>query len=281
MSTATQAPTSMTDAAQTDSQPAFDGDYAGLFRLDGRSFVVLGAGAGIGEQVSQAIVALGGRVLCVDIASDLVEAVADSLQMPWRVADASTVEGTETVIAAARENLGSIDGFVDVIGRMHQSPVSGYDLETWEADFAVNLRHALLAGSHMAPLVENGSIVFISSVSGNRGSRFAPGYGPAKAALESWVKVLAAEHGPRGVRVNAVAPGLFMSPRMSASKRPEAENRVLREQSMLGRLGNPHEVASAIAFLLTPAAGNITANILPVDGGALSQESTGLDQLLN
>lgn len=281
MSTATEAPTAMTNEARADSQLAFDGDYAGLFRLDGRSFVVLGAGAGIGEQVSQAIVALGGRVLCVDIASELVEAVADSLQMPWLVADASTTEGIDAVIAAARENLGGIDGFVDVIGRMHRSPVSGYDLETWEADFAVNLRHALLAGSGLAPLVENGSIVFISSVSGARGSRFAPGYGPAKAALESWVKVLAAEYGSRGVRVNAVAPGLFLSPRMAASKRPEAENRVLREQSMLGRLGNPHEVAAAIAFLLTPAAGNITANTIPVDGGALSQDPTGLDQLLD
>ncbi len=254
-------------------------DYAGLFRLDGQGFVVLGAGGGIGEQVVRAIAGLGGRALCVDIDEEAVETVATDLGMPWIAADATAQHGVEDVVAAAQGRLGEINGFVDVIGRMLPASITGYGLEQWEADFAINLRHALLAGGRLAPLVTDGAIVFVSSVGGTHGSLFSPGYGPTKAALEVWVKELAAEHGPRGVRVNAVAPGLFLSPRVADSGLAEAADGALSTKPLLRRLGQPHEVAATIAFLLTPAAGNITAATIPVEGGALSRDSTGLDEL--
>ncbi|GAA5194448.1 hypothetical protein GCM10023346_21890 [Arthrobacter gyeryongensis] len=116
-------------------------------------------------------------------------------------------------------------------------------------------------------------------VVGKHGGLTAPGYGPAKAALQVWVKQMAAEHGPRGVRVNAVAPGLFLSPRYLARERSSSDAQALAARPMLRRLGQPFEIAATIAFLLSPAAGYITGTTIPVEGGSLSRDSTGLDAL--
>lgn len=259
--------------------PAGAVDYPGLFRLDGKSYIVLGAGSGIGELVSRMIAAMGGRVLCVDINADALTGVAGELRMPSLVADATTEEGIERIAAAAAAEFGTINGYVDVIGQMFAKSIADYGLEDWERDFTVNLSHAFLAARELVPLIENGSIVHVSTVVASRGGLVAPGYGPAKAALEVWVKQLAAEYGPRGIRVNAVAPGLFLSERYVAKSRSDSDARALASAPLLGRLGQPHEIAAAIAFLLSPAAGYITGSTIAVDGGALARDATGLDAL--
>ena len=260
--------------------PADRVDHTSLFRLDGKSYVVLGAGGGIGEHVSRTIAGLGGRVLCVDINAAAACTVADALQMPALVADATTADGAARIAAATFNEFGRINGYVDVIGQMHRKELADYGLADWELDFRVNLGHAFLAARSLAPLVSDGSIVHVSTVVATHGGLTAPGYGPSKAALQVWVKEMAAAHGPRGVRVNAVAPGLFLSPRYLAKERSDDDARVLASRPLLGRLGQPWEIASVIAFLLSPAAGYITGTTIPVEGGALSRDSTGLDALL-
>ncbi len=255
-------------------------DHAGLFRLDGNSYVVLGAGGGLGEHVSRTIVALGGRVLCADIFAEGVEKVAASLDMPSIVADVTTEVGMDLVATAAETEFGQINGYVDVIGQMFAKEIADYGLADWDEDFRVNLGHAFLAARRLSPLIDSGAIVHVSSVMGTHGGLMAPGYGPAKAALQVWVKQLASKHAARGVRVNAVAPGLFLSPRVVAKKRDDAASDHLASRPMLGRLGQPHEIAAAITFLLSPAAGYITGTTILVEGGGLSRDSTGLDDVL-
>lgn len=256
------------------------GNPADLFRLDGRTHLVLGAGSGIGAEVSASIVALGGQVLCLDTNEEAVTEVAGRLHMPHLVADATTKDGIAAAQAAVRSEFGELDGVVDIIGRMLPAEISDYGLEQWDADFDINLKHAILAGSRLAPQLPDGaSMVFVSSVAGSHGSLVSPGYGPTKAALEVWVKQLAARYGRRGIRVNAVAPGLFLSPRMSARLDRDPAAAKLAERPLLGRFGRPEEVAATIAFLLSSAAGYITASTIPVEGGGLSQDSTGLDSM--
>ena len=166
-------------------------------------------------------------------------------------------------------------------GQMQRKALGDFSLAEWEQDLRVNLHHAFLLGQTLAPRVAQspaGAIVHVSSVMGARAGRRSHGYGPAKAALEIWVKQLAAEYGDRGVRVNAVAPGLFLSPRFVGGAGAQAEP-LLSGRTMLGRLGQPYEVAATVAFLLSPAAGYITGATIPVEGGSLSTDSTGLDDL--
>lgn len=254
-------------------------DFSGLFRLDGSSYVVVGAGAGIGEHVSRILSSLGARLLCVDIDEEAVTRVAKDLGAEHLVADVTTGEGAVAVAEQAKARLGRVNGYVDVIGQMQRKRLGDFTLAEWEEDLRVNLTHAFLLGQSLAPQVaesHSGSIVYVSSVMGTHGSRSSPGYGPAKAALEVWVRQLASEYGPRGVRVNAVAPGLFLSPRFVAHESPASSLTMLASKTMLGRIGQPYEVAATVAFLLTPAAGYITGTTIPIEGGALSVDSTGL-----
>lgn len=260
--------------------PANQVPHEGLFRFDGRSFVVLGAGGGIGEHISRTLTALGGKVLCVDREAAAVQELAEELGMPYVAADITSEVGLAGIAESARRELGTISGYVDVIGQMFRKDITQYSLEDWEKDFTVNLGHAFLAAKHLVPLMDTGAIVHISSSVAARGGLMAPGYGPAKMALEVWVKQLAAVHGPRGIRVNAVAPGLFLSPRVESRVYPAAEFNELISRPSLGRLGQPYEIAGAVAFLLSPAAGYITGTTIPVEGGALSRDSTGVDAIM-
>lgn len=259
--------------------PAAEVAHDQLFRLEGRRYLVLGAGGGVGEHITRIILALGGTVLLVDRLAEAVQALAEELGQPFVVADFSAEEGMLQVVRAVAWHFGTVDGYVDVAGQMHPTPIAGYALEDWDRDFAVNLGHAVLAARHLNPLVRRGSIVFISSTVAARGGALAPGYGPAKAALEVWVKQWAATLGAAGTRVNAVAPGLFLTPRVEAKGYAPEQRGLLESRAALGRLGQPAEIAAAVVFLLTDAAGYITGTTMPVEGGALSRDSTGLDEL--
>jgi NAD(P)-dependent dehydrogenase (short-subunit alcohol dehydrogenase family) len=218
----------------------------------------------------------------VDIDADRAAYIGKELDVPHLVADVTTEEGVAEVRRRVDAELGSLHGYVDVIGQMHRKPLGDFTLADWELDFRVNLRHAFLVAQSLAPIVArrgDGAIVHVSSTMGSHAGRLAAGYGPAKAALEVWVKQLAAEYGRSGVRVNAVAPGLFLSPRFVASQSGRAAAAMLSRRKLLGRLGQPYEVAATVAFLLTPAAGYITGTTIPVEGGARSVDSTGLDDV--
>lgn len=260
--------------------PAHQVPHAGLFRFDGKSFVVLGAGGGVGEHIARTLTALGGQVLCVDREAAAIQQLAEELGMPYVAADITTELGLAGIAESARREFGRISGYVDVIGQMFRQEITEYSLEEWDKDFTINLGHAFLAAKHLVPLMDGGSIVHISSSVAARGGLMAPGYGPAKAALEVWVKQLAAAHGPKGIRVNAVAPGLFLSPRVEAREYNAADRKALNSGPALGRLGQPYEIAATIAFLLSPAAGYITGTTIPVEGGALIRDSTGIDGIM-
>lgn len=260
---------------------ASDVDHDSMFSLKGQNHVVLGAGGGLGEHVTRALHARGANVFCVDVVENLVQALAEELGYSHAVADVTTEAGFDVIAERVREwstQNGGLTGYVDVIGQMHRKPLPEFSLAEWDQDFRVNLTHAFLAGQRLAPMIQDGgAIVHVSSVMGSRAGRKAAGYGPAKAALNIWVKQLAAEYGPRGIRANAVAPGLFLSPRL-VRNRPVAAKE-FGGKAMLGRLGQPYEIAAVVAFLLTPASGYITGATIPVEGGSTSVDPTGLDDV--
>ena len=105
--------------------PAAGLDHANLFRLDGKSYVVLGAGSGLGEHVARTIVGLGGRVLGVDINPEPLRSLAEELGMPFLVADATSEDGAAAIAEAVVAEFGQINGYVDVIGQMHRNQISG------------------------------------------------------------------------------------------------------------------------------------------------------------
>lgn len=272
----------MTAAADESKSHTFDAidpkdvDYGSLFDLTGQRHIVVGAGMGIGAATTRLIRHLGAEVMAVDIDEDRAKAIAAEVDGPWASADATDSAGVAHIVEVAKSELGPANGFVDIIGHGRVKPISEFTMEDWQWSFRINVDHAFLLGQAFGPIIAEsspGSMVFVASTAGLYALAQQPGYGPAKAALMTWVKSLAQEFGPSGVRVNAVIPGPILTPRLLEqyiAVDPKKYERMARG-SFLNRLGQPHEIAGAATFLLCRAAGYITGQSVPVEGGAMSR----------
>jgi NAD(P)-dependent dehydrogenase (short-subunit alcohol dehydrogenase family) len=243
-------------------------DYPGLLRLDGKRFVVLGAGQGIGRQASHALASVGARLALVDVDPDRASDIAaevDGIGLSGNAIDRAHVE---SLFADATTHLGGIDGVVDIIGMARYSNLTEVTDEEWEWHFDIVLRHAFLAMQHAGRAMSSGGgvMVFVASVSGITSAPRHSAYGAAKAGLMSLVRTAAVEIGPSGIRVNAVAPGVVWTPRISAMLGDEGEQRNVAN-APLRRVAQPADIAAAILFLASDLSGYVTGQTLVVDGG--------------
>jgi len=184
-------------------------NYANPASLEGRGFVVLGAGQGIGRQTSHALAQAGARVFCVDRDQALADSVSREVKGFACVADVTARADVERVFAEAVVHFGdTLGGLVDIVGIADIRKIPDTDDASWNRNFDLNVRHAYLAiqiGSRA--MAKGGSMVFVSSISGTHSIENEVSYGAAKAALNHLVRGAAHELGPQNIRVNAVTPG--------------------------------------------------------------------------
>lgn len=245
-------------------------NYLDLLRVDGRNFVVLGAGQGMGRQTCHALTQAGAnRIICVDIddarASDI--ALEIGIGISW-VGDVTKRDEAIRLGNFAQEQLGTIHGFVDIVGMARYSTLLELDDALWDWHFAMNLRHAWLAIQHATPLLEangGGSMTFVASASGITSAPRHGAYGAAKAGLMSLVRTASVELGPKGIRVNAIAPGVVWTPRIGALLGEEGRARNAAN-APLRRVAMPSNIASALLFLASDMAAYVSGQFLSVDG---------------
>ncbi|MBO1330943.1 SDR family NAD(P)-dependent oxidoreductase [Streptomyces sp. VRA16 Mangrove soil] len=245
-------------------------DYPALHRLDGRTYVVLGAGNGIGRQTAHALAASGARVLCVDLDKERADAVAAQVDGVPYVADVTRRDDVRELFAHARRESGPLHGVVDIVGMARYAGLDELDDDGWSWHFDLVLRHAWLAVQYGGAAVAEaggGPLVFVASVSGLTAAPLHGAYGAAKAGLMSLVRTAAVEYGPRGVRVNAVAPGVVWTPRVAGMIGEEGRARNAAN-APLGRVAQPADIAGALLFLASPLSSYVTGQTLVVDGGA-------------
>jgi NAD(P)-dependent dehydrogenase (short-subunit alcohol dehydrogenase family) len=242
-------------------------DYPSLLRLDGKRFVVIGAGQGIGRQASHALGSVGAKLICIDNREDLAKEISDEVGGVPCVVDATKREDAQKAVDLCVSEFGGIDGVVDIVGMAKYLDAIDTSDEDWEWTFDIVLRHAFVFSQAAAKaMTSGGAMVFVASVSGISSAPRHAAYGAAKAALMSWVRSLAVELGPKGIRVNAVAPGVVWTPRVSqylGEKGREGQSR----NAPLGRVALPEDIASGILFLASDLASYVTGQTLVVDGG--------------
>jgi NAD(P)-dependent dehydrogenase (short-subunit alcohol dehydrogenase family) len=243
--------------------------YPDLLRLDGRGFVVVGAGQGIGRQTCHALAQAGASLVCVEVDDALAKEIADEVGGVACVADARDRADVARAVSAAVSALGRIHGMVDIVGMARYVDALSTSDEDWDWTFGMVLRHAFLfsqeVGAHMAAN-GGGVMTFVASVSGISSAPRHAAYGAAKAGLMSWVRSLAVELGGSGVRSNAVAPGVVWTPRVSGYLGDRGRE-VQSRNAPLGRVALPADIAAAILYLSSDLASYVNGQTLVVDGG--------------
>jgi NAD(P)-dependent dehydrogenase (short-subunit alcohol dehydrogenase family) len=244
-------------------------NFPALLRLDGRGIVLLGAGQGIGEATARALSQAGARVLCVDKEGDLASKIAREVGGEPCVADVTKRPDMERVFNQARSSFGSVRGIVDIVGMAKLAPLSAFTDADYDWQFDVGLRHAFLALQIGAPLVAEGgggAITFVGSISGVACLPNEVVYSASKAALHHMARAAALEFGPRGVRVNAIAPGFTRTPRLNKLV-PEERWKAIGEGIPLGRAATPEEIAGPLLFLSSDLGAHISGAVIAIDGG--------------
>jgi len=236
--------------------------------------VVTAAADGIGAATARAFGAAGYCAALIDIDAAGLDAVAADLTdaLPI-VADVTDEASVADAIAAVAGRWGRIDALVNVVGGSRPgTTVADLALDDWNRMLALNLTSTFLVSRAALPhlIAAGGAIVNISSGAGVRGMRANPGYVAAKAGVIGLTKAMAIDHGPQGVRVNAIAPGPIRTPLMRRN-RSDAEIAGFGNVSISGRIGEPEEIAAAALWLASDAASYVMGQTLDVDGGVATQ----------
>ena len=241
-------------------------DYAQMFRLDDRHAVVVGCG-GIGAEIVAGLAAQGARVSCLDKDRGVAEAAAG--RAPGGAAYPVDVLDQGDLDRCAAE-LGDVDVLVLTAAMNVRKRLLDYTAEEFDRVVDLNLRGTFQAVRAFAPgMVESGrgSVVALTSI---RAVTVEPGqgvYAATKAGVMQLVRTWAAELGPAGVRINAVAPGVVATP-LTQQIRDDAQwDRAYAEKSALGRWARPEEMVGAVAWLASDAASFVTGSQVMVDGG--------------
>jgi NAD(P)-dependent dehydrogenase (short-subunit alcohol dehydrogenase family) len=247
------------------------------YDLSGRVALVTGGGTGIGAATARLLASRGADLVLAGRRREPLEQAAAEfgaatgrrcLALP---ADVTDPEQVARLIAEAVAALGRLDILINNAGHGRHAPLRTMPPAKWQKDVALNLNAAFYCSQGAYPHLKasgRGAIVNVSSLAGVGGTLGVGAYAAAKAGLQMFTRVAAAEWGPQGIRVNAVACGMIATPlaRANWAKTGFDAGEACREFP-LRRPGEPEEAAEAIAFLASDAASYITGEVLAVAGG--------------
>src|SRR6266496_2967551 len=248
------------------------------FNFSGEVALVTGGSRGLGLEIAQAFGAAGAAVVITARREQWLNEAEQYLKSQGIsvysfVCDVANASSVEQVVAQTLEKCGEIDVLVNNAGLTWGAPAETMPLERWQQVIDANITGTFLmsqaVGRHMLER-SRGVMVNVASIAGMGGGQHnTVGYNASKAAVINLTRALAVEWGSRGIRVNAIAPGLFRT-RMSEVlvQRAEAAN---VQVAPLGRIGKSGEIAPTVLFLASEGASYITGQVIPIDGGRSAQ----------
>lgn len=255
--------------------------------------VVTGGASGMGEATARMLVSRGIPVLIADIQVDKGEELASELgdAARFRRTDVTVEEDVAALVDDAAAIWGGLAGMVNnagIIGAV--GPLDQITVEEWDFTVTMLLRSVFLGTKHAIRVMKprcRGSIVNTSSIAAFRGGIGPHAYAAAKAGVVSLTRNAAAEVGAFGIRVNSVAPGRTATPMVADTWAGDhedlaaAESAILGESPIVDRVGRPRDIAEAIVWLLSDAAGYVSGQVIAVDGGMIGGSPPARTALAN
>jgi NAD(P)-dependent dehydrogenase (short-subunit alcohol dehydrogenase family) len=247
-------------------------------RLDGKVALITGGAGGIGWATAQLMTRRGAQVAIADLAFDRAQHLA--AQLPGALAirlDLEQVDSVEAMVAQTLSHYGRLDVLHNnaaLLGpdiTQHDGDIEHMDTALWDRTYAVNVRGTMVACRAALPHLRatGGNIVNTVSNLALQGHIIQAAYSSSKAAIIQMTRAIAASHGIHGVRCNAVAPGMTMTPALREAF-PPALRQAVEGETLRTQLGEAEDIAEAVAFLASDAARNITGQVLVADGGCAS-----------
>ena len=250
-----------------------------MFDLTGKTALVTGGGTGLGRVMALALAEAGADVAVAARRREKLEETAAAVRSLGRRSAAIEFDLTNPAdvtraVAETESTLGPLDVLVNNSGVSGEGWAAELPLDRWEEVIATNLSGAFLmcqaAGRGMIER-KRGAVVNVASVAGMIGVRMLAAYSASKGGLIQLTRTLAVEWARHGVRVNALAPGYFLTDINRQHFSTEAGERMVRNHIPMGRLGQPSELAGAVVFLASEASSFMTGAVLTVDGGQSAQ----------
>jgi len=252
-------------------------------RLQGKVAIVTGAASGIGAETAVRLAREGAATVIADINLRGAEALATQITSAGDVAAAVAVdmgndESIRAMVDFAVERFGGLDILDNnaadtVLSSTRDVGVEHTDIEVWDTLMRINLRGTMLACKAAIPKMRargGGSIINMSSGAGLTGAMLPTAYGVSKAGIVSLTQYVATQHGKEGIRCNAIAPGLIVTPSTAATYAAGPFGEMMLRHHLTPRLGKPADIAATVAFLASDEAEFITGQLICVDGGSLA-----------
>lgn len=234
-----------------------------------RTAIVTGGGTGIGREIARRLVSDGLDVTITGRRKDVLETAAKEIgarAVAFDAADPAAVEAALNELPERVDVLVNNAGGNAGRGRPAPDGLAGLR-DLWMAQLESNVISAVLVTSALTPrLADDARVILLGSIAGSRGGG---SYGAAKAALHTWTADLASELGDRGITVNTIAPGVVEDTEFFGNALTPERREMLIGQTANGRAGHPADIAATVAFLTSPEAGHLTAQVIHVNGGAL------------
>jgi len=237
--------------------------------LEGKVAVITGAGSGMAKASTKLFVREGAKVVAADISGAEKDTAAEVGDAVFPVhCDVTKEDDVAALFAAALAEFGRVDSVLNVAGIGEPTPLKDVTMESYDRVLDVDLRGVILGMKHgiraMLP-TGGGSIINWSSIGGLNAAMATCVYSAAKAGVIAVTKAAAIEYGHKGIRANALCPGIILTEIMGAAGAEHFPE--LLKKSALGRAGEPNEVAEVAVFLASDRASFVSGAVIPVDGG--------------
>jgi NAD(P)-dependent dehydrogenase (short-subunit alcohol dehydrogenase family) len=250
-------------------------------RLEGRVAIVTGGGGGIGAAVARRLVAEGARVAIADLFEDSARRAAEPLgDMALAVQfDAAAPESVKALVEQTVAHFGRLDilhnnaAMTDPVLQAQDTTAIDIPIEVWNTTMSINVTGYLLGCKYALPYMISagaGSIINTASGSGVMGDLARIAYGSSKGAIIALTKYVATQYGQQGIRCNAIAPGVILTPALEATAPGLKE--LIKRHVLTKRFGTPDDVAALVAFLASDESGYITGESIGINGGSLAHQ---------